>query len=290
MRWWRMLADLIGLRGTGDSPDVQSGLATELERQRATLTELAARRADHEGNIERLRAELALGDAASGSPGLDAALENELESLAAVKRRQRGLKQLRDSAVTGPATPARVEPRAPTATLAPPEPGVAELMQRLERHAQRPALAALAGAALQQIEGIRSAIATYTRVLVARLERSEITFARYQAAANAVEEGVFLNLRAAAEALDVLAEVEAQNAIGAGGAGTTASAERRPLIESGTQRIDGLLADNDEAINALFAATQAVTDLRPLDARPNVDLDSAMQELEELANRAHRYR
>jgi hypothetical protein len=153
--FWVAIKDLLGL--ASDKPEEETTLAREIARQRVVLTELAAQRAGHEQRIADLRIRLTAPLPEPERAELDDALKEALHKLATIKRRQSGLKRLRDTAVDNdtqtnaidrpdpiPPHPTRLALRALDTQLTDAN---AQLHTRFERAARYANCAAHAGAA-----------------------------------------------------------------------------------------------------------------------------------------------
>lgn len=153
----------------------------------------------------------------------------------------------------------------------------------------------MAETALNQFEQGEERFEQLQARLAAKFEPTELTYGRYLSAATLVHEAMLGNLwevEALLNHLDSLhaphtmPQIEKLRRAAQGGEGLP---ERLRLGEETEAKIRDHLAYNDRALTELDRVIMAVSDIQTSKSSPRVDLESAMDELRELAARAKKY-
>ncbi len=172
--------------------------------------------------------------------------------------------------------------------------------QRIQRTEERLS-AAGAAAARDQFRRLSGKLAAFESVLEDRLEPGELTYLRYRGIAEQVFLASLDNLDRAADALAGIAAIDEdfirarRAALQAEPGGADLSAEvqaldtRLALLETHRGDLRRLLTQNEQAMTTLDVTSSAVAKLATGKRHATTDLDSAMQELQRLAERARQY-
>lgn len=163
----------------------------------------------------------------------------------------------------------------------------AKLRRRLFRASLTSAVRNDADSAADLLRRLEYVWESIRRQLATRLAPGELTYQRYQDAAQQTWHRALQELEDATDLIESLAAMPR-------GSGT---AGYQPHTETGSQsrteqesRLQGLLRDGDQAVSALERLNLAlVGDLRTGSAKRSEDLDALARELDQLARRAHRY-
>lgn len=172
------------------------------------------------------------------------------------------------------------------------------LLQDLEKD-----LAAVkAKEAIAQLERFGEKLATFEDVLDDKLDRKELTFARFMGIAEQVYLSGLDNLRQVAAARKSGSTVDEGYIRGRikalKGAGELSKAKRDELMGLEKQlelaarhgaSVEELLAQNEQALAQMDAALAAITDMKTGAAHSSVGMETAMSDLQHIANRAHTY-
>lgn len=154
--------------------------------------------------------------------------------------------------------------------------------------------------AIDQLRGLREKLASLSEVVDQRLNAGELAFARYRGTAEQVYLAAVDNLHDVAAALTSIKAIDRDYitrreselvaaASGAADAERATLAERRTLLESQSEKIANLLAENESAMTALTNTAAALANVRMQAGHARLDATDAMAELESLASRAGRY-
>lgn len=152
----------------------------------------------------------------------------------------------------------------------------------------------------EQLAALEHKRATLGKVLARRLDRDELTYARYLGAAEQVYQTALDNLHEVAVAHQSISTIDESyidrrleelatddsDAVASDRERTTLE-QRRTLRATQRKRIAELMAQNEAALTALDRTTTALAEV-PIGKRPE-DAEAAMAALEELAGRASMY-
>ena len=156
--------------------------------------------------------------------------------------------------------------------------------------------------AIAQLERFGEKLKTFEDVLDDKLDRRELTFARFMGIAEQVYLSGLDNLRqvaAARKSAGVVDEGYIRGRIKAlKGAGELSKAKKDELLGLEKQlelaakygsSVEELLAQNEQALAQLDAALSAITDMKTGSTQSSVGMETAMSDLQHIANRAHTY-
>ncbi len=154
----------------------------------------------------------------------------------------------------------------------------------------------------EQLRLLGEKLDTFTEVLKRRLNAGELTFARYLGTAEQVYLAAIDNLNDISVALTSvrtidadyiefrLAELRAQPRAGDDCRKERESLEeRKALLERQLHKVAKLFAKNESAMTALDSTASVLADTRMGRGHASMETEQAMAELEELANRTHKY-
>jgi methyl-accepting chemotaxis protein len=173
------------------------------------------------------------------------------------------------------------------------------LLQDLEKDL----VAVKAKEAIAQLDRFGEKLRTFEDVLDDKLDRKEITFARFMGIAEQVYLSGLDNLRQVAavrKSAGVVDEGYIRGRIkalkSAGGEISKAKKDELAGLEKqlelaakhGTS-VEELLAQNEQALAQMDAALAAITDMKTGAAHSSVGMETAMSDLQHIANRAHAY-
>lgn len=172
----------------------------------------------------------------------------------------------------------------------------------LEGVAAKPGLERVASRALEQLDLAHAKFLDFESMLASRFNPTELTHGRYLGSGEQVYLSVLDGLGRARTALSAAASVDADY-LRAGLRRLrrlespspdelrelSSLEEREQAREAQLARAGAALAANEEALTRLTGATSALADIETHRGFADLDADEAMQELESLAQRAHRY-
>lgn len=154
----------------------------------------------------------------------------------------------------------------------------------------------------RQYEMATTRFKTLQETLRAKLNPGELTFGRYLGAAEQVYLSVLDNLSVTAAMLQSVSAIDPKyiesrlKALRALRAPNPADAEelrtieeRGRLLQEKLEKVNALLTQNEVAITQMDKLCASLAELRVLQGGAAVDLDSAIREMEALAEQAHRY-
>jgi hypothetical protein len=191
--------------------------------------------------------------------------------------------------------------------------GFVELLYRLSEKLRRARLVKLEALeidlrgigseqAIDQLRLLGEKLDTFTEVLKRRLNAGELTFVRYLGTAEQVYLAAIDNLQDVSVALTSvrtidkeyiesrLTEIRARAPDDSGRREELASLEeRRALLDRQHDKVAKLLAKNESAMTALDNTAAVLADTRMARGHASMETEQAMRELEELANRTHKY-
>jgi hypothetical protein len=138
------------------------------------------------------------------------------------------------------------------------------------------------------------------RILAKKLNPGELTYARYLGMAEQVYLGGLDNLQNVTHLLSTLKVIDIgyiKKRLGVLQASGNpeqhneieALRQRLELYEEQRQKINAMLAQNEEAMTKIDLTIAAITDMRTQDKHASMDIESAMNELQQLAARAKNY-
>lgn len=152
----------------------------------------------------------------------------------------------------------------------------------------------------RQLRALQEKKDNLTEILRRRLDAGELTYGRYLATSQQVHSAALYNLHEAAVSIRSVSAIDPEymaarldELVDSSDGDAAAEREReslegrRALLDEQTRRIADLLAQNESAMTALDRTATALASA-PIGRRPQ-DADAAMQALEELAARAHKY-
>lgn len=155
---------------------------------------------------------------------------------------------------------------------------------------------------LAQLQQLEAKFAAFEQVLGGKLDPRELTYSRYQGMAEQVILGALDNLARIADTLRGLSAIDAAHAserlaqLHSDGIDSTAQdreiaalSQRLDLQQQQRERIDGWLAENEDAMTHIDQVMAALAALDTRSGHASVSLDSAMAELRTLAERAQQY-
>ncbi len=179
-----------------------------------------------------------------------------------------------------------------------------DLQRKLAESQSIPDAEKYAEQALQQFEISDASFTNFEELLSEKLDPSELTHGRYRVTAEQVHHSVLDNLERVASALasiraidpdyiaqrlaalnrmkSPLAEADRQE--------IETLEERKKLRASQLDKVNTLLTYNEQAMTKLNKACTAVADMNTKKGRASIDLESAMAALQDLSQRASRYR
>jgi hypothetical protein len=140
-------------------------------------------------------------------------------------------------------------------------------------------LASEASRALRQVEAVFEIHAQYTRSLAGKFPPGEMTYSRYEAMGEQVFLGMLGNLRQLAALLKNLEAMESATP------GAALGEAARPQRE----KLQALLDEVDQGLAAFGSAEASLAEIKTGRDGAKLGLDQSMQQLKELADRAHRY-
>ena len=145
-----------------------------------------------------------------------------------------------------------------------------------------------------QIDSAQAKLNGFLSILEGKLSPQELTFERYAGAARHVHELIMANLADALDSLRVLQDIDEpaiRKALESEPSEPAAAAlrDRLALFEAQRDRIERLLARNEEALTSLVRVSSAIAELPALE-RTSDDFDAVLSDLESLARRAQAYR
>ena len=155
------------------------------------------------------------------------------------------------------------------------------------------ALNCLEGA--RQLRALQYKYSNFCSVLRRQLSPAEVTFSRYATVAEQVYLAALDNLEAAVVALQSISAVDAPHLLARLDGSSDCDEEQKALRQrlttwrEQTSRVNQLLAQNENALTTLDQAAANLAAVKMIRGHASVDLDPAMDELERLAKRAHRY-
>lgn len=153
-----------------------------------------------------------------------------------------------------------------------------------------------------QFKMIQSCFENLKTILAEKLNPGELTYSRYLGTAEQVYLSVLDNLQNIATLLKSIRTIDEdylEERMGSLKAMKKLSEtdekelealdERKKLRQDQLQKIDDLLTHNEEALTDLDQTTTSLAAVQTVQGRAKVDLESAMKELEELAQRSQKY-
>jgi hypothetical protein len=153
-----------------------------------------------------------------------------------------------------------------------------------------------------QLGELRRKFDSMTSVLMRRLDAGELTYSRYLDTAEQVYLSAIDNLQDIAISLRSVSTIDGQTLNGRladlrGGATQGAASQkeiktleqRRLLLDRQVGKVTDLLVQNETAMTALDHAATALADARMGKGHASVELEHALQDLDQLARRATRY-
>jgi hypothetical protein len=176
---------------------------------------------------------------------------------------------------------------------------ITSLEARLKKCASLEGSRAYADQALKQFKMVQKRFDTMQELLEAKFERTELTYSRYYVAgeqgflsvldtlddmvsrmqsAGAIEPGYFSERVSALKRQKTLAPADKEE--------MRTIEERMKLRESQLDAVNTMLTFNENAITEFDRVNAAIAEVKGAKAQTSVDLDSAMRELESLAQRA----
>jgi hypothetical protein len=153
-----------------------------------------------------------------------------------------------------------------------------------------------------QLRLLRDKLESLTQVLKRRLDSGEMTYGRYLGMAQEVYGATLDNLHEVAVALRSVSTIEPDylhsrlDELGRAGKRSAdhdrefmALQERRQLLESTEKRVAQLMAQNESALTVIDQTSAALAATRTDQGHATLDAETAMTELERLAERAGKY-
>ena len=163
----------------------------------------------------------------------------------------------------------------------------------------------------RQFKRFSEKFSAFQSMLAKKLNPGEITYGRYLGMAEQVYLGAIDNLQSIVDALKAMQvidiryiqkriveldglkkdadELRAKGLEDINASEYKALSKRSELYHTQKQKVDKLLAQNEEALTQLDITIAAVAELRTNDKAATMDLETAMSELQKLASRAHKY-
>jgi hypothetical protein len=155
---------------------------------------------------------------------------------------------------------------------------------------------------VSQLEQLQRKFDSMIGVLSRRLDAGELTYSRYLDTAEQVYLSAIDNLQDVAISLSSVSTIDREKLDGRlsdlrGTAQQGASSQReietleqrRSLLTKQTEKVNDLLVQNETALTALDHAATALADARMGKGNASVELEHALQDLDQLARRAGRY-
>jgi hypothetical protein len=157
-----------------------------------------------------------------------------------------------------------------------------------------PGAEALGEQASEQLRQLGDRFRNFQKLLTEKLSPSELTFGRFNGAAENVYLSVIENLRTILSELRSLESSDpgyAQDRLkqATDGAEITALKERLALRDTRVTKVRALLSENEKALTQLDQAISAIGAMGTGPKLASTDLDTALQELEEIAQRARKF-
>jgi hypothetical protein len=154
---------------------------------------------------------------------------------------------------------------------------------------------------VSQLEQLQRKFDSMIGVLSRRLDAGELTYSRYLDTAEQVYLSAIDNLQDVAISLSSVSTIDREKLDGrlsdlrgtAPGASSQREIDtleqRRSLLTRQTEKVSDLLVQNETALTALDHAATALADARMGKGNASVELEHALQDLDQLARRAGRY-
>ena len=145
---------------------------------------------------------------------------------------------------------------------------------------------------------------TFQTILQQKLDPSELTFGRYLGMAEQVYLGALDNLQNVADTLKMLTAIDlnytkqrlqqlqnsdSDNSSKNGSKEISSLQERIALYHKQTEKVQALLAQNEAAMTKIDLTIASIADMHSEDAQAEIDIETAMNELQRLANKAKDY-
>lgn len=175
-----------------------------------------------------------------------------------------------------------------------------KLIEEIEQWRNIPGAEEYVAQAVSQFDDVRGKIQTFRDLLEKKLDSTEMTFTRYYASADEVYFSVLDNLEKASFILESISTIDVGfleqrlrslsriRQLGQADEDEKQTLlERKKLREDKLEEVNQLLTDNEQALTAIEKATTSLTSITR--TRAQVDMDTAREQLEELAARAHKY-
>jgi hypothetical protein len=151
-----------------------------------------------------------------------------------------------------------------------------------------------------QFSRITEKFTTFEKLLAQKLNPGELTYGRYLGMAEQVYLGALDNLQRVADTLKMMSVIDLeytqkrllqlQNTPSELNAKETSTLQERLALHSKqADKVQTLLSQNEEAMTKMDMTIAAIADMRTEDGRASIDIETAMNELQRLADKAKDY-
>ncbi|WP_455205582.1 hypothetical protein [Kaarinaea lacus] len=151
-----------------------------------------------------------------------------------------------------------------------------------------------------QFARVTDKFTTFQKMLSQKLNPSELTYGRYLGMAEQVYLGALDNLQRVADTLKMMRVIDLdythkrlqqlQSTTSKNSAKEIDTLEERLALHANqADKVQSLLSQNEEAMTKMDLTIAAIADMRTEDGRASMDMETAMNELQRLANKAKDY-